>query len=281
MSNLRLHAFQIPRFCPTAPGSSVYKPPSYVDNKLGPGSYFKSLKFTGNPTSLDRSRSNYNSKRHKDLAVVPNQIPASIPSKKSNQNSYTGNGLDTVGPAVYNPDVGVVKGRAPVGDFITSKQQRKLFEHTIAYENKLPATDNPGPDKYESVDVKAKKNFNSTVKNSIFSSKVPNCKDAKIKNDKPGPGHYTNVMPHKLKEDVSTASETGESSFVSGASRQRNPFVFTTHRSDFWSNEVDAPYTKQTFMTNPGPGHYPIGKKKGDDIKSRLLVEETVNVAFN
>ena len=51
-------------------------------------------------------------------------------------------------------------------------------------------------------------------------------------------------------------------------------------RGEFWKNEIDAPYTKQTFTVNPGPGHYPINKKKGDDIKSRLLMEEAVHISF-
>ena len=50
-----------------------------------------------------------------------------------------------------------------------------------------------------------------------------------------------------------------------------NPFMSTTTRGDFWKNELSAPFTKQTFLINPGPGQYPINKKKGDDIKSRLL----------
>ena len=33
-------------------------------------------------------------------------------------------------------------------------------------------------------------------------------------------------------------------------------------------------------MKNPGPGSYNLGKKKGDDIKSKLLIEETVHVPF-
>ena len=43
---------------------------------------------------------------------------------------------------------------------------------------------------------------------------------------------------------------------------------------------MNAPYTKQTYIKNPGPGAYFPHKKKGDDIKSRLLVEETVHVPF-
>ena len=210
------------------------------------------------------------------MAVKPSKKSASIPSRKANQNAYQGFGFDTVGPAVYNPNVSFVKGRAPIGDFISSKQQRKLFEHSITYENVIPDQTIPGPDKYEAVDAKAKKNFNPQGGNSIFSSKVPNCKDEKIKNEKPGPGHYSNVLPHKIKEDVSTASETGESS-MNGTGRQRmNPFIYTTQRANFWSNEINAPFTKQTYIQNPGPGQYPINKKKGDDIKSKLLVEETV-----
>jgi hypothetical protein len=56
---------KIPRFCPTAPGSSVYKPPSYIQNP-GPGTHFKSLKFTGNPSDLDKSRVKYSSQQHRD-----------------------------------------------------------------------------------------------------------------------------------------------------------------------------------------------------------------------
>jgi hypothetical protein len=38
------------------------------------------------------------------------------------------------------------------------------------------------------------KNFNSNGNYSVFQSKVPNCKDAKIKNNKPGPGAYKTVI---------------------------------------------------------------------------------------
>jgi len=42
-------------------------------------------------------------------------------------------------------------------------------------------------------------------------------------------------------------------------------------RGDFWKNELNAPFTKQTYLENPGPSHYVTEKKKGEDIKSRLL----------
>ena len=107
---------QIPRFCPTAPGSSSYKPPSYLTNP-GPGTHFKSLKFTGLPSELDKSRDKYKSKTHNAQVNKIQPKPASIPSKKVNVNMYTGRGFDTVGPALYNPNDQVGKHRAPIGDF--------------------------------------------------------------------------------------------------------------------------------------------------------------------
>lgn len=57
-------ATKIPRFCPTAPGSSNFKPPTYLTNP-GPGTHFKSLRFTGLPSDLDQSRDKYLSRKHK------------------------------------------------------------------------------------------------------------------------------------------------------------------------------------------------------------------------
>ena len=59
---------------------------------------------------------------------------------------YTGRGFDTVGPALYNPNMDTIKLHAPVGDFQTSKDKRQLFEPTINIENTwLPDKLNPGP----------------------------------------------------------------------------------------------------------------------------------------
>ena len=52
-----------------------------------------------------------------------------------------------------------------------------------------------------------------------------------------------------------------------------------TTRGDFWKNELNAPFTKATFEKNPGPGTYNKSKKK-EDIRARLLQEETVTVPF-
>ena len=72
------------------------------------------------------------------------------------------------------------------------------------------------------------------------------------------------------------AQSTEETSTMSA---NQNPFLSSTGRADMWKAEMNAPYTKQSYLKNPGPGQYFGGKKK-DDIKQRLLQEETVTVPF-
>jgi len=59
----------------------------------------------------------------------------------------------------------------------------------------------------------------------------------------------------------------------------------TTERVDYWKNELDAPFTKQTYLENPGPGQYTVNeaKKKDNELKSRILMEHSVqmHVPFN
>lgn len=54
----------------------------------------------------------------------------------------------------------------------------------------------------------------------------------------------------------------------------------TTKREEFWKNEIDAPFTKQTYTLNPGPGQYDHDKKK-NDMRSKILMEEAVHIPFN
>ena len=63
-------------------------------------------------------------------------------------------------------------------------------------ENNLPSKENPGPGQYEFQNPDDKKNFNAQGLNAIFLSKVPNCKDSKIKtNENLGPGVYEKDLP--------------------------------------------------------------------------------------
>lgn len=164
-------------------------------------------------------------------------------------------------------------------NFAASKVKRTLFEPQNRAENTLPAKDLPGPGKYEPVEAAHKKQFNSSGNASIFLSKVPNCKDTKIKGtDLPGPGFYDSKMvKHGDRSTIGSvrAASTDESNMNS----QLNPFLSGTGRGDMWRNKINAPYTKASFLQNPGPGQYFCNKKK-DDIKQRLLQEETVTVPF-
>jgi hypothetical protein len=139
---------KIERFCPTYAGSTVFKPPTYIQNP-GPGTHFKSLKFTGLPKSTDAKREMYGAKKHAPIAVVPKPVPAGIPGKKIALNAYTGLGQDTVGPALYNPNQDAHKYEAAINDFASSKDQRKLFEPVNRQENVLCERANPGPGKYD------------------------------------------------------------------------------------------------------------------------------------
>ena len=75
-----------------------------------------------------------------------------------------------------------------------------------------------------------------------------------------------------------STSDSGIQSTKAGS--DNGYFIGTTKREDFWKLKMDAPYTKPTFFTNPGPGKYDVEKKK-NDIKTKILNEETAKVPFN
>lgn len=109
--------------------------------------------------------------------------------------AYTGLGFDMVGPALYNPKQDAHKPVAPENNFAVSKGKRTLWDPVNRAENEFVPRDLPGPGKYEPQLPVEGKQFNSTGNYSIFSSKVPNCKDAKIKSASlPGPGLYDSKM---------------------------------------------------------------------------------------
>lgn len=63
--------------------------------------------------------------------------------------AYTGRNQDTVGPALYNPNMDAQKHVAPKKNFVASKSKRTIFEPENKAENLLPPKENPGPGKYE------------------------------------------------------------------------------------------------------------------------------------
>ena len=83
--------------------------------------------------------------------MVPKPVPAPIPGRKGAPDAYSGDirKRDTVGPALYNPNLNAQKPEARKNDFVASKSKRTLFEQENKRENILPNKDNPGPGKYE------------------------------------------------------------------------------------------------------------------------------------
>lgn len=86
-------------------------------------------------------------------------------------------------------------------DFGSSNVNRKLWEPLNAKHNTFTSRENPGPGTYDETEIATvkKKQFNAEGKNSIFLSKVPNCKDSIIvrpRQDFPGPGSYTARKPN-------------------------------------------------------------------------------------
>ncbi len=57
-------------------------------------------------------------------------------------------------------------------------------------------------------------------------------------------------------------------------------FLSNIKRDDQWKYNIEAPYSRPQVLNNPGPGKYNIDKKK-DDVKTKILMEETVKIPFN
>lgn len=221
------------------------------------------------PHYLDKTLQKYSKHVHKKNAIIPAQQTPSIPSKKLAQTAYTGRNLDTVGPAVYNPKLSMTKSKTAEHDFSANKIQRRPFDPSDAKKAI------PGPGVYE-FEILGQKNFNSSGQYSVFQSRVPNCKDKPIKNIVPGPGAYQTVASIE-KSSMENQAQNADGQIMGQEPRS---FLSKTKRNDFWRNDAETPYTKQTFHKNPGPGQYDHEKKK-DDVKNKIIAEETVNTAFN
>lgn len=105
---------------------------------------------------------------------------------------------------------------------------------------------------------------------------MPNCKDQKLKSPFPGPGAYKNL--ESIEKRAEKISKMAMDSQMVG--QEMAPFQTKTKRSDFWRNQMETPFTKQTYIQNPGPGAYKVEKKK-DEIKSKIMMDEAVHAAFN
>ncbi len=66
---IKLNFKQVPRFCPTAPGSTIFKYPSSIYNP-GPGTYYKGFKWD-DVGDLTRTKQAYDANKHNDLVIKP------------------------------------------------------------------------------------------------------------------------------------------------------------------------------------------------------------------
>lgn len=211
--------------------------------------------------------------------MAPRPVPPPIPAKKLAPENFSGMGTDTVGPAKYDPKFTQAKKTASETFFAASKTKRTIFEPTNRKENEMPPRDLPGPGKYDSEFIVNNKMFNSTGNNSMFLSKVAKLQKSRA-TSQPGPGTYdVKTVPRGDPSMIGSQQEssTEQSSVMTS---NANPFLSSTGRGDMWKNQMNAPFTRASFLKNPGPGSYGQSKNK-DDIKQRLLQEEKVVVPFN
>lgn len=97
----------------------------------------------------------------------------------------------------------------------------------------------------------------------------------------PGPGTYDSKSMKRGDPNTIGSNNHGASTDISSmmAGENANPFHSKTARGEMWMADRDAPYTRQTYATNPAPNAY-FDQKKKDDVKARLLSEESVTVPF-
>jgi len=195
------------------------------------------------------------------MIAPPKSIPPSIPVRKAPPNSHTGTGKDIPGPANYNPNVNTIKSKNRVADFSKKNHPRDVFS--------AKSGDQPGPGNYDpgyEMANKTANSFNTSGQSPMFMSKVPNCKDAKDDNGVPGPGHY---VEKKKKKNLHYRSQ----SFRNDANGRG--FMTSTKREGYWDNNIEAPFTKGTNISEgPGPWNY-LGDKKSDMIIQRNNIKKS------
>lgn len=130
-----------------------------------------------------------------------------------------------------------------------AKKSRDLFS--------TQTTNFPGPGIYEAEGHTAN-SFNNTGQSPMFLSKVPNCKDTKDDNGIPGPGSYL----EKSKKNKNKALHQRSNSYR--VEPNGRGFMTGTKREGYWDNNLDAPFTKATNISESvGPAKYHNLKKKG------------------
>lgn len=168
-------------------------------NNPEPGHYYKETDWTALP-STDKTLLKYMSQMHKDVAIIPENVPPSVPVRKLMTAGHTGRPTDndgkfindTVGPQCYNANAMMTKKTNASTDWHSTKDQRKLWQPVNKAENIFTWASNPGPGVYDFTKPESKQ-FNLSGQNTIFQSKTPNVQGLKPKQNFPGPGTYQEI----------------------------------------------------------------------------------------
>lgn len=158
---------KVARFCPTAPGSGLVTGPTYQTSP-DPGYNYQPPDWE-KQQYLDKTLKKYKGKEHKNLAVIPNTVAASIPARKLAQTAYTAKtgSFDFVGPAAYNPKQQAIRKQQPQYEFYQSKVQRTIFKQHNMKHNNMCWASNPGPGVYD-YEKAGSKLFNAGGENTVF-----------------------------------------------------------------------------------------------------------------
>lgn len=217
---------------------------------------------------------------------------------QSGEAHFSGIGNDTVGPAMYNPQLDSVRPFRGFTNFGRSSSARRTFEPSISIENPYPSRDNPGPGYYEPDPTKQvepekkivfsnrKKSFKKNKTHYGFSSTPMGYQIPPKSTISPGPGAYTGEIM-STKDPYSSVVELG------GVVVQR--FGSTVSREG-WDRPVDLPYSRQFCHSTPGPGTYnpvigskahksseeyvPFNSTTERDCLKKISREETVSPGY-
>mmetsp|Transcript_75967 Transcript_75967/g.180687 ORF Transcript_75967/g.180687 Transcript_75967/m.180687 type:complete len:646 (+) Transcript_75967:55-1992(+) len=262
------------RFAPSAPGSSVYKSSTIVDNP-GPGNY--DLQGLGD-ASLAQIKKDIIPGVRPVLESPPKTVP-SIPPQRlkpdevppGNMNpadvanpriKHSGEPHDMVGPGEYNPVRDPFSARSSSkpkaklsGETSKKKNGREIGPPPVSIHFKGMPEENPGPGSY---DLKVETGFavGDGTDNEIVAPSYQFASQTQLHYQKgvdqsrlaPGPGHYG--LRSAIDQSVDNAQKRGKSL------PERVKFGSTTERACI-NRSMEQPFTDEYHIHNvPGPGFY-------------------------
>ncbi|OWZ05005.1 hypothetical protein PHMEG_00022985 [Phytophthora megakarya] len=276
------------RFAPSAPGSTIFRASSVLDNP-GPGSYLR-------PTSSPPPNNQRDHQRpHKFAHLVIPSVPA-IPQRQQSygyvqvgvelqrqsppEDIYSGVGNDTVGPAAYSRHNPIWNEKKNAASSLKSTAKRDVWE-----ENKRLAKV-PGPGQYDTSSgpettvvtasptatlipegqrprIGARPSHHRAARQSaVFASKVPI-----LPARKPVGVYDPDREQELLAKDERAERYRQEQTKIGGYGVKLEAFGSTTGRTELTS-QLTTPFSHPTYTLTPGPGRY--GAATANNSSKRL-----------